>query len=265
MGTDASPWNSAWELQHEKRYRSGLLALDALIPEGILPGSMILLQGDLDRKLLRHVVTQLSIGLLTTNDPAELAFVDGANLFPYYEIATEARRQEYDPLVILDRIQLSRAFNFHQMSEILTKRLPKLLEVKNHLKIIFVPQISSQYLSTEALEYLEYAKLSVAEGALSELTQAVGTLKSLALQHNLVVIMTAASATGSKTRGLGGTYLTHSASSVIRMATSAHSTAKEYDIHFVLQKDPSRPVMQLTHSHRRKKPVNDQMLINRYW
>ncbi|MHA1995981.1 MAG: hypothetical protein ACW97Z_15700 [Candidatus Hodarchaeales archaeon] len=265
MGTDASPWNSAWELQREKRYRSGLLALDALIPEGILPGSMILLQGDLDRKLLRHVVTQLSIGLLTTNDSAELAFVDGANLFPYYEIATEARRQGYDPLVILDRIQLSRAFNFHQMSEILTKRLPKLLEVKNHLKTILVPQISSQYLSTEALEYLEYAKLSVAEGALSELTQAVGTLKSLALRHNLVVIMTAASATGSKTRGLGGTYLTHSASSVIRMATSAHSTVKEYDIHFVLQKDPSRPVMQLNHSHRRKKPVNDQMLINRYW
>ncbi len=265
MGTDASSWTSAWELQQEERYKSGLLALDALIPEGMLPGSLILLQGDINRKLLRHLVTKLSVGFLTTNEPAELAFVDGANLFPYYEIATEARRHGYDPLVILDRIQLSRAFNFHQMTEIITKRLPALLERKKQLRIVFVPQISSQYLSTEALQYLEYAKLSVAEGALSELTQAVGTLKSLALQHNLLVIMTAASATGSKTKGLGGTYLTHSASSVIRMTTSTQSSAKEYDIHFSLQKDPARPVIQLTHSHRQKKPANNQTLLNRYW
>jgi hypothetical protein len=265
MSIDANSWTSAYELQQRLRYKSGLLTLDALIPEGILPGSLILIQGDITRKLLRHLVTKLSIGLLTSNDHVELAFIDGANIFPYYEIASEARRQSYDPLVILDRIQLSRAFNFHQITEIITKRLPNLLEVKNQLKIVFVPQISSQYLSTESLEYLEYAKLSVAEGALSELTQTVGALKSLALQHNLLVIMTASSATGSKTKALGGTYLTHSASSVIRMTSSTESSAKEYDVHFTLQKDPARPVIQLTHSHRQKKPVNSQTLINRYW
>ena len=265
MSVDANLWTSAYELQHKMRYKSGFFALDALLPDGIVPGSLILIQGDVNRKLLRHLVTKVSIGLLTANDPAELAFIDGANLFPYYEIASEARRNGYDPLVILDRIQLSRAFNFHQMTEIITKRLPNLLRIKKHLKIVFVPQISSQYLSTEALQYLEYAKLTVAEGALSELTQAVGTLKSLALQHNLVIFMTAASATGSKTKGLGGTYLTHSASSVIRMASSAQSSAKEYDIRFSLQKDPARPVIQLTHSHRQKKPTTNQTLLNRYW
>lgn len=265
MSTDADPWSSAWELQRRPRYKSGVLALDALIHDGMMPGSLFLIQGDVPRKLLRQFVTKIVIGLLTVNDPSELAFIDGANLFPYYEIASEARRTGYDPLVILDRIQLSRAFNFHQMTEIITTRLPKLLEVKKQLKIVFIPQISSLYLSTEALEYLEYANLSPAEGALSELTQAIGTLKSLALQHNLMVIMTAASATGSKTKGLGGTYLTHSASSVIRMASSAESSAKEYDIHFSLQKDPARPVIQLTHSHRQKKPSTSQTLLNRYW
>ncbi len=265
MSTDTSPWSSAWELKQRPRYKSGVLAIDALIPDGMVQGSLILIQGDVGRKLLRHLVTKLTIGLLTMNNPSELAFIDGENIFPYYDISSEARRNGYDPLTILDRIQLSRAFNFHQLTEIITKRLPNLLEVKKQLKIVFVPQISSLYLSTEALEYLEYANLSPAEGALTELTQAVGTLKSLALQNNLVVIMTAASATGSKTKGLGGTYLTHSASSVIRMASSAESSAKEFDLHFSLQKDPARPAIQLTHSHRRKKPVNSQTSLNRYW
>jgi hypothetical protein len=211
------------------------------------------------------LVTKLTIGLLLANDQSELAFVDGANLFPYYELATETRKRGYDPLLILDRIQLARAFNFHQMTEIAIKRLPTLLKVKKQLDIILVPQISSQYLSTEALEYLEYANLTPAEGSLTELTQTVGKLKKLALQHDLLVVMTASSAEKSRTKGLGGTYLAHSASSDIRMTAVTGSTAKNYDIHFTLQKDPARPVIQLTHSHRQKKPVNGQTVLNRYW
>ena len=103
------------------------------------------------------------------------------------------------------------------------------------------------------------------QGSISELTHTVGLLKSLALEHNLVVIMTADSADNSHTKGLGGTYLSHSASTVIRMTSSIQSSAKDYDIHFSLQKDPARPPVQLTHSHRQKKPVNNQTLLNRYW
>ena len=260
----SKPWTSAYELQQIKRYKFGVPALDALNPSGMLPGNLFLLQGNVNRKLLRLLITNLSIGLLTANDPAELAFVDGANIFPYYEISTEARKRGYDPLVILDRIQLARAFNYHQITEIITNRLPALLKAKPDLKIILIPQISSQYFSKEALQYLEYARLSPGEGSISELTYAVGTIKSLALEHNLIVIMTADSADNSQTKGLGGTYLSHSASTVIRITSSA-SSIKEYDIHFSLQKDPARPVASLKHSHRQKRPVNNQMLINRYF
>ena len=258
-------WTSAYQLQQASRYTFGLLPLDALFPDRLSPSSLILLQGDLSRSLLRLLVTKITIGLLLANDPAELAFVDGANLFPYYDLATEARKQGYDPLVILDRIQLARAFNFHQMTEIATKRLPDLLAAKKRLRLVLIPQISSQYLSTEALQYLEYAHLTPAEGALTELTQTVGTLKKLALQHELLVVMTASSAEKSCTKGLGGTYLAHSASSEVRMTAVAGSTAKNYDIHFTLQKDPARPVIQLTHSHRQKKPTRGQTLLKRYW
>jgi len=261
----SKPWTSAFELQQIKRYKFGLLALDALNPAGMLPGNLFLLQGNLSRKLLRLLITNLSIGLLSANEPAEVAFVDGANIFPYYEISTEARKRGYDPLVILDRIQLARAFNYHQVTEIITNRLPALLRAKPDLRIVLIPQISSQYLSDEALKYLEYAHLTLGEGSISELTHAVGLLKSLALEHNLIVIMTAASANNSQTKGLGGTYLSHSASTVIRMSSSTQNSVKEYDIHFTLQKDPARPVIQLTHSHRQKKPVNNQMLLNRYF
>jgi hypothetical protein len=260
----AKPWTSAYELQHSKRYKFGVLSLDALNPTGLVPGNLFLLQGSINRKLLRLLVTNLSIGLLTANEPAEIAFVDGANIFPYYEISTEARKRGYDPLVILDRIQLARAFNYHQITEIIVNRLPALLKAKPDLRIVLIPQISSQYLSKEALEYLEYARLTPGEGSISELTHAVGMLKSLALEHNLIVIMTADSADNSQTKGLGGTYLSHSAATVIRITSSAGST-KDYDIHFSLQKDPARPVIQLKHSHRQKKPVNNQMLINRYF
>ena len=260
----AKPWTSAYELQQSKRYKFGVSAIDALNPLGMLPGNLFLLQGSINRKLLRLLITNLSIGLLTANEPAEIAFVDGANIFPYYEISTEARKRGYDPLVILDRIQLARAFNYHQITEIITNRLPALLRTKPDLRIILIPQISSQYLSKEALEYLEYARLSPGEESIPELTYAVGMLKSLALEHDLIVIMTADSADNSQTKGLGGTYLSHSASTVIRITSSAGSV-KEYDMHFSLQKDPARPVIQLKHSHRQKRPTSNQMSINRYF
>ncbi|MHA2175958.1 MAG: hypothetical protein ACXACP_03690 [Candidatus Hodarchaeales archaeon] len=260
-----TPWTSALELQQQTRYKFGLLPLDALFPEGLVPGSLILLQGEIDRKLLHLLVTHLSIGLLTANDPFELAFIDGANLFPYYDISTEARKRGYNPLTVLERIQLARAFNFHQVTEIITKRLPALLTAKPDLRLVFVPQLSSQYLSDEALEYLEYARLSTAEGTLSELTQTVGTLKTLALQYDLIVIITSSSATHSQTKGHGGTFLAHSASSVIRMFHTSESNAKNYDIRFTLQKDPARATIQLTHSHRQTKPREDQLPLNRFW
>ena len=257
-----TPWTSAYELHGIKRYKFGLLALDALVPTGLLPGNLFLIQGNISRKMLRLLITNLSIGLLTANESAEVAFIDGANIFPYYEISTEARKRGHDPLVILDRIQLARAFNYHQVTEIITNRLPALLKAKSDLRIVLIPQISTQYLSKEASQYLEYARLSPSESSIPELTYAVGFLKSLALKYNLIVIMTAASADKSQTKALGGTYLSHSASTVIRMSSTTQNS-EEYHIHYSLQKDPARPVTQLTHSHLQKKPVNSQMSLNR--
>ncbi len=259
---NANSFTSAWDLRYQPRVRFGLPSLDELIGEGMPSGSLTLIQGDLPPSILRSLVTKLTVGLLMAND-IDLAFIDGANLFPYYEISQEVKKRGFDPLVILDRIQLARAFNYHQVTEILTNRLPQLLIENPRIRIVLVPQISSMHLSKEALQYLGYDKLTVTS-SLQELTQAVGKLKSLTLQHNFLGVMTAASAPSSQ-KPLGGTFLAHSANQIIRVVTTPSGTKKDYKLIFTLQQDPAKPVAQVKLSSRTKDRGKQRMPLTRFW
>lgn len=224
-------------LESLQRFRFGINQLDELII--MYPGSLNLFQGDLPRHLLRQFITKMTVSLLLTNVNTEIAFVDGANIFPYYEISSEARRCNTDPLKILDRIQLARAFNFHQITEILTRQLPKLVVKNPRIRFVIIPQISSLHLSKEASEYLAYDKRPTTNSLL-ELTTALGTLKQLGLQHDLVGIMTTARAPHSKHKALGGTFLAHAATTIVRMEPSLSGT-QDHDLVFILQQDPMKP------------------------
>ncbi len=260
---NANSFTSAWDLRYQPRFRFGLPSLDEFIGEGMPSGSLTLIQGDLPSSILRTLVTKLTVGLLLANEGIEIAFVDGANLFPYYEISQEVKKRGFDPLVILDRIQLARAFNYHQVTEILTNRLPQLLIENPRIRIVLVPQISSMHLSKEALQYLGYDKLTVTS-SLQELTQAVGKLKSLTLQHNLLGVMTAASAPSSQ-KPLGGTFLAHSANQIIRVVAASSGTKSEYKLIFTLQQDPAKPVLQVKLSSRTKDRGKQRMSLMKFW
>lgn len=260
---NANSFTSAWDLRYQPRFRFGLPSLDELIGGGMPSGSLTLIQGDLPSSILRTLVTKLAVGLLLAND-IDIAFIDGANLFPYYEISLEVKKRGFDPLIILDRIQLARAFNYHQVTEILTNRLPQLLVENPRIRIIFVPQISSLYLSKEALQYLEYDKLTV-KSSLQELTQAVGKLKSLTLQHGLLGIMTAASAPLSRQKPLGGTFLAHSSNQIIRVVATSGVTKQDYKLIFNLQQDPAKPVAQVKLSSRTKDRGKQRMPLMKFW
>ena len=218
-------------------YRFGIPSLDTLIR--LYPGSILLFQGNLSTSGFRALVTRLTVSLLLTNSHSQMAFIDGANLFPFFEISESARHHQTDPLLLLDRIQLARAFNFHQVTEIITSYLPNLIRQKQ-INIIMIPQISAHYLSKEALQYQEYDKRP-ATSSLTELTASLGVLKSLALQYDLVIIMTATSAPQSRYKALGGTYLAHSATNIIRVDHSAPNR-QDVQFSFELLKDPERPV-----------------------
>ncbi len=233
-------WNTfiSAEMTHEilqNGIKSGFPQIDALLGlYGLYPGSLTLIQGELPRAVYRTLITRLTTSLLIANPETELAFIDGFNIFPYYDLGIEAKRRGYDPLLLLDRIQLSRAFNFHQMTEILTKKLPQLLIERPQVQIVFAPQISSLHLSSEALEYLNYDKLT-ASASIQELTYALGHLKSKLLQHNLVGIITSSNAPKSR-KPLGGTYLAHVATFIIRAELDAQSSRKEYELRFSVEK-----------------------------
>lgn len=239
--------------------RLGIAHLDDVVR--LYPGSLTLIQGDLPTSILRTFITQLTVSLLVHNPSVDLAFVDGANLFPYFEISLEARKRGVDPLGILDRIQLSRAFNYHQMTEILTTKLPQLIDMNPRIGTVLVPQISSLYLSKEALQYLEYDKLT-ATSSILELTQAVGKLKSLSLQYDLVGIMTAES-TPRSLKALGGTFLSHSATDVIRVTVTPDSSRKDHTLHFIVQK--GGPVVQEKLSYKAKRKKKQQISLTQFW
>ncbi|MFX1535046.1 MAG: hypothetical protein ACFFDI_12545 [Promethearchaeota archaeon] len=262
---NASEFISAWDLRQQQRFKFGLPSLDKLIGDGVPAGCLALIQGELPRSVLRSLITKLTVGLLLVNSKFNIAFVDGANLFPYYEISIEVRKRGYDPLAILDRIQLARAFNFHQITEVLINNLPRLIRNNHAIRIIMVPQISSHYFSKEALQYLQYDNLSVEASSLLELTQSVGILKSLVLQYNLLGIMTASSAPHSCHKPLGGTYLAHSACPIIRAEVTPNSTREDYSLIFTLQKDLSKPAMQVSLPNELKKQKKQHIPLTRFW
>jgi hypothetical protein len=246
-------------LQH---FKFGIDRLDELI--ALYPGSLTLFQGDIPRHILREFFTNLSVSLLLTNPEAEIAFVDGANIFPYFEISVESKSRGIDPFLILDRIQLSRAFNYHQVTEILTKQLPKLIEEKPEIRFVLIPQISSLHLSEEAAQYLTYDKQPVI-ASLFELTSALGVLKQLSMRYDLVGIVTAANAPYSKQKALGGTYLAHTATTIIHVETIPTWTRKDYGLVFTLLQDPAKPVSEILIPSNPKGEEGQPIPLTKFW
>ncbi|MFW9854721.1 MAG: hypothetical protein ACFFFG_06655 [Candidatus Thorarchaeota archaeon] len=220
--------------------RFGITQLDELLVGALRPGSLVLFYGEWSRGSLRKFITQMTVSLLSSNPTVDIAFVDGANIFPYHDVSLEVRKQGYDPLKSLDRIQLARAFNYHQITEIVTKNLPQLIHERPTIRLIFVPQISSQYLSEEAAQYLAYAK-QPAIASLAELKTTVGKLKSLALQYDLAVITTAEPAPHSRNKALGGTFIAHAATTVVRVSPDPARGRQVTNYRFFLQQDPAHP------------------------
>ncbi len=220
--------------QLKKGFHLGLPHLDEVIE--LYPGSLILIQGELPRSISRSLITQLTVALLANNPDYDLVFIDSTTIFPYYQIAVEARKRGLNPLALLERIQLARAFNYHQITEILTQKLPRLIDKNENMRIILLPQISSLHLSDDALKYLEYDNLTITSPIL-ELTRALGKLKRLIIQYDLIGLMTAESAPRSQ-KPLGGTFLAHTATDIVRVEVSPTSknTSRDYSLLFSVQK-----------------------------
>ncbi|MFX0211398.1 MAG: hypothetical protein ACFFDT_35800 [Candidatus Hodarchaeota archaeon] len=237
--------------QLRKCFQLGIPHLSDLIE--LYPGSLILIQGSLPRSVSQSLITQLTVSLLINNPNFDLVFIDSTTIFPYYQIANKTRKYGLNPLVILDRIQLARAFNYHQITEILSQKLPHLIEKNENIRIILIPQVSSLYVSDEALKYLEYDNLTITSSIL-ELTRALGSLKKLILQYDLIGLMTADSAPRSQ-KPLGGTFLAHIATDIVRVEVlpTSNRSSRDYNLLFSVQKGGPPVQTKLSHLQTGKK------------
>jgi hypothetical protein len=171
-----------------------------------------------------------------------IVFIDCTNVFPAYELieTTIESNPLIDPQLPIRAVQLSRSFNYHQATEVIKEQLEPLLregfsynltdelterQEKKFVKpkFIIIAGLPDLYLNKESAQYLEY------DGrpewwSIFELQETIGYLRSLVIKYDCVGILTSSSAPLSKTRPLGGKFLSHSSAVIIKIATegSAH-------------------------------------------
>jgi hypothetical protein len=132
----------------------------------------------------------------------------------------------------LSQLHIARAFNYHQIHEVITRHLPEAIR-QTSSSVVILLGLAEQFFSAEAQQNLQY------EGrqplfSLGELTEALGRLKALVLEHQLYCLILTSLAPHSRTKTLGGTFLAHCAGVIVQKHT--HYS----DIHWTSVKHPSR-------------------------
>lgn len=264
---------TAWSMHQRIRSSPTYTSLDLLLGEPFLLQRTPTLIHTAD-KVGNTYIRQLMIQLILHYYNEGVVFIDCTNVFPVTEVleATEEQMPDIDPQLPLRAVQVARAFNYHQATEVLTEALPRLCEEgfrfttephywldpffdppTRHIatpRLVIVAGLPDLYLSQEATQYLGYDGRSEWYSIL-ELQKAVGALKALAMRHNFVPIITASTAPKSYVKALGGSYLTHSAGVVASVRREGRA------LYGHLLKHPFSPprkrLLQLLREKRRKR------------
>jgi hypothetical protein len=106
-------------------------------------GQFVVLQGDPshDLSLLLCVKATMPEPLGTDSD---VLCVDGGNIFDAYLISKYSIEQELDSEKVLERIHLSRAFTYHQLTSLLTEKLPSAMDAYG-AKLVIVSDMIQLY------------------------------------------------------------------------------------------------------------------------
>lgn len=111
------------------RYPSHISPLDALLAGGFLPGLVYHLFGTspLFSDLLLRITAEIAITQLTWDPPIQtpIYYVDARNHFSPHLLSQIAISHHLPAMELLEHIQLARAFNWNQLTEILSDHIPK--------------------------------------------------------------------------------------------------------------------------------------------
>jgi len=153
--------------------------IDELFP-GFTTGDFALLYGTsavLPMSSLLCVRAQLpnQLGGLGTN----VVFVDGGNSFGLYQVSRIAQTHQLDPIQVLKRIYISRAFTAHQLTSIVFERLKDTVN-RFKAKLVVISDIAGLYLDKDIQ----------AEEARRVFSQLTIYLSTLAEEKQLIIIST---------------------------------------------------------------------------
>ncbi|MCW4027663.1 MAG: hypothetical protein NWE76_09305 [Candidatus Bathyarchaeota archaeon] len=154
---------------------------------------------------------------------SSVVFIDGGNIFDPYLISENARLFSLDPEETLRNIWVSRAFTSHQLTALITEKLPEILD-REDSKLVIVSDIAALYCDSD-IGTLE------AKTTFNHITL---FLWNLARENNLLLVTTSLSSRGERKRRLEQ-YI-HG-----RADIAARVEAGNPHVKVTLEKHPSKP------------------------
>lgn len=113
---------------------TGIDALDRALELGV--GQLAFFQGEISHSFSSLLCVRSVLPKPTGLD-SDVVFIDGANVFDPYLISDHSIKHEIDSEEALKRIHISRAFTYHQLSTLITEKLPHAIgEFKARLVVV---------------------------------------------------------------------------------------------------------------------------------
>jgi hypothetical protein len=111
---------------------------------------------------------------------SDVVFIDGGNIFDPYLISEQSTQQEIDSETVLERIHVSRAFTYHQLSHLINEKLACAID-DFKAKLVVVSDITQLYCDTDVQNKQE---------AFNVFRKDVRTLATLPFQKAVLIVVT---------------------------------------------------------------------------
>lgn len=204
--------------KYEKKLATGFPELNELLDGGFSRGMVTILYGS--RKPIIRILLNSAINALLSSvdggmNSGNVVYVDAENSFNPYYLSEKIRVLGYQPETLLKKIDVSRVFNWNQMVEIMSEKVP---ERKPHTLIV------SGYTSM-----FEYSQKSFEDLQLMN-----AGIKSI-MKYNPVVVLGTRMHFNSEIVPMGGKVLSQFGGVLVSIVE------KERHYDFTLQKHPAYP------------------------
>jgi hypothetical protein len=160
---------------------TGIAALDGALV--LRFGQLVALQGSASHSLSSLLCVRAALPKPEGHD-SDVVFLDGGNSFDTYLISEHSIRHGRISQEVLERIHLSRAFTYHQLSRLIHEKLPNALD-RFKAKLAVVSDITQLYCDPDA-----QTDMQKKQEALNVFRKDIRALAILAEQKSVLILAT---------------------------------------------------------------------------